>query len=176
MNDRQANQEQPVRARNRSIAAIVILWFAVLSCASSQQPGLITPVGIVHVVEAESGFAIKLDDRVLHEWSADGGLAPRLIQHFSDVGTFAEILVYDRYVIDTTCNSRAFFIVAVGGDGSAVVTDEVRHCTSLERRITQSGSRVTITLASPVEQGRRTSPKATTWVFDRGLLKKLRQR
>ncbi len=150
---------------------VTVILFVLPSFASAQQPGLITPIGTVEVADADNGYVIKLDDRVIHSVAGRDGLAPRLIDHFSDCAGYSEILVCERAVHDTSCSRRALFLVAVDGKGGTTVTDEIRYCVGADRSVQRSGSRVTIHIVDPADGTPRGKAKRRSWVFERGSLK-----
>lgn len=162
---------RPDRPGTRLVHQLMVVLFVALPAgALAQQPGLITPIGIIQVADVENGYVIKLDDRVLHSLARRDGLAPRLIAHYSDCCGSREVLVWERAVHDTSCTRRALFIIAIDKSGEATLTQEIRYCTDAERLVQQAGSRLTITIAEPRNGASRKRTMRRAWVFEKGRL------
>lgn len=136
----------------------------------AQQPGLITRLGIVHVVESTSGYDIMLDDHTLKRFERPGAWYPRIVDHISDVGPYAEVIMFQHMRFDSACDGRSLYLLALEGDGSSVLTNEVPYCVGTEPSIVRTGNRVTVTLSTAVPPGSSAKRQKVVWSFEKGRL------
>jgi len=153
-----------------SLPWVLVILSVVLSLdrgiAHAQYPGLITSLGIVHVVESGAHYAIMLDDRLLHSIEERGFVRPRIMVHIGAVGDYAEVLLFERSRLDSSGMHRFLFTIAIKPDGSSVASDEVPSPKDVEPRIIRTGSRFTIN----VPPTRNAGGVGKVWTFRDGNL------
>jgi hypothetical protein len=170
--------------------ALMFLFAVVPAAVFAQNAGkvkerLMTPAGEIRITQLDEGelgnkFAVTLGDKSILQTNGeeDGQFSdspvPTILKHFNAVTPYDAVVVFQQNMWGNACDGGPLWFLGLKRDGTFSVSSPIDFCGGRPPTITQSASRIVVTIpGGPPNRGRGYIP-GETWVYENGQVRQLK--
>lgn len=174
------------------VTLLLASWCATTTPCRSEPAARTTPKSelVIHELHPGTRYEVTLGDRVIFKtdlalevdkpwWKRKTpGIRPYILGSFAGVSPYAETIVLGWFDWGNACDTHGFSFIGIKRDGSFRIAN-VTTCTQQEPSLSKAGQRIVLVVPPEPPGIRHGGPNPLVpgeeWVFERGLLRRLRK-